>query len=133
MSPQEFTPATSRTHRRYSAAFKAEVIAACLEPGVSIAAVALANQLNANFLRRWVKVHRDQQLAGITANTRIEPRIEPANCSPPTLVPVTLQASDVQPSGDIQIEIRRQQTVFQVSWPTSQAVACAQWLREILQ
>ena len=129
MNTQEFTPATSRTHRRYSAAFKAEVIAACLEPGVSIAAVALANQLNANFLRRWVKMYRDQQRAGAIANTSIKP----ASCPPPTLVPVTLQAPDVQPSGDIQIEIRRQQTVFQVTWPTSQAAACAQWLREILR
>jgi transposase-like protein len=133
MNTQEFTPAPSRTHRRYSAAFKAEVIAACLEPGVSISAVALANQLNANFLRRWVKTYRDQQLSGASANLNITHRDEPANCPPPTLVPVAVQAPEVPPSGDIQIEIRRQQTVFQVTWPTSQAAACAQWLREILR
>jgi transposase-like protein len=133
MKTTEFTPAPSRSNRRHSAEFKAEVIAACLQPGVSIASVALANQLNANFLRGWVKAYRDQQQAGVTANTSIEPRIEPASCSPPTLVPVTLQAPDIDPSGDIQIEIRRQQTVFQVTWPTSQAAACAQWLREILR
>ncbi|WP_092440815.1 transposase [Collimonas sp. OK607] len=133
MKTTEFTPAPSRAHRRHSAEFKAEVIAACLQPGVSIASVALANRLNANFLRGWVKAYRDQQLAGVTANTSIEPRIEPANCPPTTLVPITLQVPDVPPSGDIQIEIRRQQTVFQVTWPTSQAAACAQWLREILR
>jgi hypothetical protein len=44
------------------------------------------------------------------------------------LVPVTIQST-----GDIQIEIRRQQTVVQIAWPTSQAQACAQWLREILK
>ena len=133
MKTTEFTPAPSRSNRRHSAEFKAEVIAACLQPGVSIASVALANQLNANFLRGWVKAYRDQQLAGVTANTHIEPRIEPASCPPTTLVPITLQTPDVPPSGDIQIEIRRQQTVCQVTWPTSQAAACAQWLREILR
>ena len=43
-----------RTHRRHGAEFKAQVVLACRQPGVSIAAVALANGLNANMLRRWV-------------------------------------------------------------------------------
>jgi len=46
---------SGRRHRRqHSAEFKAKVVAACRKPGVSIAAVALANGLNANLLRRWV-------------------------------------------------------------------------------
>ena len=40
--------------RRYSDEFKRKVVAACFEPGVSTAALALANGLNANLLRRWV-------------------------------------------------------------------------------
>ncbi|AKU12373.1 transposase [Azoarcus sp. CIB] len=47
--------------RRHAEEFKQQVIAACLQPGISIAAVALANGLNANLLRRWVKDHRDAQ------------------------------------------------------------------------
>jgi hypothetical protein len=43
-----------RRRRRHSAGFKAEAVAACLQPGVSIAAVALSRGLNANLLRRWV-------------------------------------------------------------------------------
>ncbi len=46
----------SRRRRRHTPEFKARVIAECLQPGVSLAAVALANGLNANFLRTWVKV-----------------------------------------------------------------------------
>lgn len=49
-----------RTRRRHSPEFKARVIEACLQPGVSIAAVALANQLNTNFVRKWVKAHRER-------------------------------------------------------------------------
>ena len=133
MNTTVVTAPAARARRKHSPEFKAQVIAACLRPGVSIAAVALANQLNANFLRSWVKAHRDRQQAGVPGNIGIERRGESASGPPATLVPVTVQAADAQPSGDIQIEIRRQQTVFQISWPTSQATACAQWLREVLR
>ena len=46
---------------------------------------------------------------------------------------MTLQTADAQPAGDIQIEMLRQHTVFQITWPTSEATACAQWLREVLR
>jgi transposase-like protein len=104
-----------------------------LQPGVSIAAVALANQLNANFVRSWIKAYRDQQRAGVLANMGTDHRSEPANCPAPTLAPVTVPVAAAQPSGDIQIEIRRQHTVFQIAWPISQATACAEWLRELLR
>ena len=48
----------SRRRRRHTPEFKARVIAACLQPGVSLAAAALANGLNANLLRTWVKGKR---------------------------------------------------------------------------
>ncbi len=43
-----------RRRRRHSAKFKAAVIAECMRPGVSLAAVALAHSLYANMLRKWV-------------------------------------------------------------------------------
>jgi len=43
-----------RKMRRHSEEFKQQVIEACLQPGVSVAAIAL----NANYLRRWVREHR---------------------------------------------------------------------------
>ena len=44
-----------RKRRRHSEEFRARVVAACQEPGVSVASVALANGLNANLVRRWIK------------------------------------------------------------------------------
>ena len=41
--------------RRHSDEFKANAVAACLQPGISMAAVAMANGINANLLRRWVR------------------------------------------------------------------------------
>ena len=52
-----------RRRRTHSAEFKAKVVAACRQPGVSIAAVALANGLNANLLRRWVVTEEQTQPA----------------------------------------------------------------------
>jgi len=90
----------------------------------------MANQLNANFLRGWVKAYRDQQRGEVPVTDHSS---VPANCLPPTLVPVKVQVTDGQVPTDIQIEIRRQQTVFQIAWPISQATTCAQWLRELLR
>jgi len=46
--------AAKRSWRRHSAEFKARVIELARQPGTSVAAVALANGLNANMLRHWV-------------------------------------------------------------------------------
>lgn len=116
-----------RQRRTYSEDFKAQVVAACLQPGVSIAGVALANGLNANLLRRWVKESAEQkpQVDGAGADLGAPP--------PPTLVPVAVSVPEVEPAGDIKIEIHRPQAVFEITWPVSQAASCAQWLRELLR
>ena len=44
-----------RTRRTHSEAFKQSLIEACGEPGASVAGVALANGINANPLRRWMR------------------------------------------------------------------------------
>ena len=43
-----------RRRRRHSDEFKAAAVTACMQPGVSIAAVAMAHGVSANLLRRWV-------------------------------------------------------------------------------
>ena len=44
-----------RTRRTHSEEFKQSLIEACGEPGASVAGVALANGINANQLRRWMR------------------------------------------------------------------------------
>lgn len=94
-----------------------------------MAAVALANGLNANLLRRWVKDH-----GGVKeTNSGGEIDARARNLRPPTLVPITVSAPEVDAAGEIKIAIHRNQTVVEVTWPVSQAAMCAQWLREILR
>ncbi|WP_168255687.1 IS66-like element accessory protein TnpA [Rhizobium leguminosarum] len=41
--------------RRYDSASKERLVAACLEPGVSVSRLALEHGINANLLRKWIK------------------------------------------------------------------------------
>jgi transposase len=43
----------SNGRRMYQAAAKRELVRRCLEPGVSVAGIALAHGINANLLRKW--------------------------------------------------------------------------------
>jgi len=120
-----------RRRRKHSAEFKAEVIAACRKPGVSMAALALANRLNANLLRRWVVAEERAQAAkpsetvsAAPARSRIESR---------TFIPIQVESSAVTAVREITIELRRGATVVKVGWPLAATADCAIWLRELLR
>ena len=51
----ELEAGTRRRRRIHSDEFKADAVANCTQPGMSMAAVAMANGVNANLLRRWVR------------------------------------------------------------------------------
>lgn len=117
-----------RRRRRHSAEFRAAVIEACRQPGVSVAAVALANGLNANMLRKWVNEAERAERSEPAASVPI------ALCAPdavPGFVPVALPGPAAQ--GEIRIEVRRAGTTISVSWPVGAAPECAGWLRELLR
>ena len=44
-----------RRGRMHSDEFKANAVASCQTAGISVASVAMANGINANLLRRWVR------------------------------------------------------------------------------
>ena len=123
----------ARTRRRHSPQFRAQVVSACLQPGVSIAAVALANGLNANLVRRWVKEHREGMgsVVAVSGKADHSPSERAAASTPFVAVAVAPEAA--LPGGDIRLEVRRAQTVVQISWPAAQAQACARWLGEWLR
>ena len=113
-----------RRRRAHSAEFKAQVVAACRSPGVSIAAVAMANGVNANLARRWV-VDAERRGAGVLASSG-------SSAVPTTFVPLQLPHVEVAPA-DIRIELRRGPIAINVSWPCAAASECAAWMRELLR
>lgn len=122
MTSLSASPTTRRRRNTYAPEFKAQAVAACQQPGVSIAAIALAHQLNANVLRRWVKEHEPHGAGTVIAAGK------PAA---PGIVPVALQP--VSASTEFHCEIRHRHAIIHTTWPTAEAMTCARWLRELLQ
>ena len=86
--------------RQYSLAFKRRLAQLALEPGVSVAGIALAHRINANQLFKW----RQDYLRQLGGTTALEPKPEPPPEPEATLLPVVvapavraaLEAADVR-------------------------------------
>lgn len=59
--------------RRYDPGSKARLVAACLEPGVSISGLALSHGINANLLRKWVKEARESGSLAVSPRSAFIP------------------------------------------------------------
>ena len=113
-----------RRRRTHGVEFKAQVVAACILPGVSIAATAMTHGVNANLARRWV-LEAERRGGGALATTA-------SSAVPIAFVPVQLPPAEAAPA-DIRIELRRGPIAISVSWPCATASACAAWMRELLR
>ena len=107
--------------------FKAEAVGACQQPGVSIAAVALARQLNANLLRSWVRQAERNKAPIAIRPTAPSVAIE----SSESFVPVALPLGS--PESVIRVELRRKGRTMHLQWPASAARDCALLLRELMK
>ena len=117
---------SGRRHRRaHSAEFKAEAVAACRQPGMSIAAAAMVRSVNANLLRRWViEAERAEELR------RSAVKALPAPSEAFVALPMPTKTVE---KAAIRIEVRRGTLTVSVHWPSSAMHECAIWLREVLK
>lgn len=144
-------PAVGRRRPYHSPAFKAEIVAACLQPGVSTTAIALVNQLNPNLVRLWIPQHQraatEQEivpapaLVPVSVTDSIEQSGAPtetyaaclsqqASLLPPSTSLLT--SSSPLPAEPIRLEWRRGDVLLNLAWPTAQAESCIRLLRELL-
>ena len=124
-----------RTHRTYTAEFKAELVAACQIPGSSIAAIAGQHDMNANVLHRWLKEHQQSGRHPLIACSSTG---QPLLTSPsvPSFIAVKLPATATpEPlSTDlIKVELHKGAVSMILTWPSSAAADLAQWTRAILK
>ena len=138
-------------------------MAACGEPGASVAAVAQAHGLNANLVHKWRRgqdARRVSPTAGVTPAKAADlslplqsVAVAPAVPSVAAEVAVTAQrpaatralsdaASAFVPlqlevpraaPADIRLELRRGAATVIVNWPAQEGAACGRWLREWLR
>lgn len=117
-----------RPRRRHSQEFKQRVIAACAEPGASVAAVARSFELNDNLVHQWRRGRGSavgKSPGPVVAMPGFVALSLPVSSSPPP--------SASSPDNDIRIEVRRGTLSITVMWPGAAAVELASWMRELLR
>ena len=82
-SGQRVERTNARGRHTYYAPFKAWIVEKAMQPGMSVAGLAMSNQVNANQLRRWVKLHGDG-MGGMTASKLLPVTIAEHSVVPPT-------------------------------------------------
>lgn len=125
--------------RTYTAQFKTDLVAQCMDPAVSLAAVAIEHDLNPNVLRRWVIEHERLGLHDADAQSagdRTELAPAPANWLP--FVPVRTVATErlatqpSQPEARIPLTLSGRGLTLTLDWPMAEHQALAQWARLVL-
>ena len=96
-----------------------------------MAAVALANRLNANLLRRWVVA--EEQARGTKRIETVSATSALSNVDDRAFIPISVERPPLATAQEITIELRRGATVVKVGWPLAAAADCAIWLRELLR
>jgi transposase len=103
---------TATKRRRFSKTFKAKIVAACNQPGASVAGVALANGLKANLVYRWRRLAK--------AKTTPVP-------AQPDFLPIPLSTGLNHAPTSVMIEVNG----INVHWPLSHMSQSIAWLRAL--
>jgi transposase-like protein len=104
-----------RERKSYSKPFKAQVVQECQQPGVSVEAIAMSHGINANVVRRWLPLYRDQQTVAL-----------------PAFIPLKVEPQRKTEALAI-IELPLGQQTLTVKWPTSDPEGCARFIRGLAQ
>jgi transposase-like protein len=117
-------PSPGKRRGRYSNEFKQKLIAACNEPGVSTAAIAMANGINANLLRRWISESRDTHLP----QARVS-QTDGGSAQSPAFVRIDAKAEvDSIAASPIELQLQRGGLRITVSGSSAE---CAMFLRTL--
>ena len=136
-----------RRRRKHSPAYKAELVQLCLSSGASLAAIALDHGLNANLLRRWVIEHERLGLHTLDdACIDQAPAPAPAVGPLPEFIPLVraTSTSSLTPASahrhecasvadaTVRVELNVAQMNITLHWPSSNSLALAHVLRELM-
>ena len=129
----ENAPPARRQRRRYTDEYKASLVAQCQQPYVSVAAIALSHDINANLLRKWIREYG--QVQSRPSDQRLQ--ATPINASfvevTPTASPPPLTAHQQSPNtGLIMVELPSKQGPVRLHWPAEYADRLAVCLKVLL-
>jgi len=136
---QELSGKPRRRRRTYTPQFKTDLVAQCMDPAVSLAAVAIEHDLNPNVLRRWVIEHERLGLHEADAQSDGDRAVlapAPANWLPfvpvQTVATERLSATPSQPEARIPLTLSGRGLTLTLDWPMTEHQALAQWARLVL-
>lgn len=104
-----------RQRNSYPKPFKAQVVQECLQPGTTLSSVAISHGINANVIRKWLPLYRDQLPAAF-------PAFVPLKASP---------KRQVEALATIELPLGEQSIT--VKWPTSDPEGCARFVHGLTQ
>ena len=104
-----------RQRSSYPKPFKAQVVQECLHPGATVSSVAIRHGINANVIRKWLPVYRDQAVTTLPAFVPVQPL--PKRTVDEVVVIVL-------PLGSKSITVK---------WPASDPDGCARFIRSLSQ
>lgn len=119
-------PPKKRSWRRHSDEFRSQVIEMARQAHTSVASVALANGLNANMLRRWV---REAELADEDRGDDTRQRDAVAFVQLPMTAPASAPTAPVAAEASVVVEIQLSGATVRASLPLDSRSAA--WLREV--
>jgi transposase len=123
-----------RSHRTYTPEFKGQLVAACQQPGVSIAALAGQHGMNANVLHRWLKEHA--QSARHQLNPAVPLLARTATSPPAGFVPLPLRlpaANHAPGIATLAIGLRKGALSMSITWPISATREFTHWAATLLR
>lgn len=115
--PSDLTPAPKKRRRRYSAEFKASILAECDHPGASVAGAAIRHGLNPNMVQKWrLAQRRDLQNDFLRL---------PAPSSPRS------QSTTTDDLVTVRMEVPLRSGMLIVHWPLGALHESVDWLRAV--
>ena len=104
-----------RQRSSYPKPFKAQVVQECLQPAATVSSVAIRHGINANVIRKWLPLYRDQLPAAL-----------------PAFVPVRA-APKRSTEASVMIELPLGEQAITVKWPASDPEGCARFVHGLTQ
>lgn len=104
--------------RHHDRALKTRLVDQCLEPGASVAAIAMDNAINANLLFKWRRQRRSQTASHILPTTLPLPTTERV-ATPTVLLPVHITTDDDVPPIQAHVTLRPVTTATVLSTTTT--------------
>lgn len=134
MSTDELRISHRRRRNNRSPEFKAQIVAECMQVGVSVAGISRQYGLNPNLVYRWVSEFEQMQAMTSVAlsgqhSVEINTTVKPNFIELPFRAPV-VQADSCE---GIEFDFKKGDLTLKVKWPASSALECVHMIKSLFK